>query len=207
MFVYGLYDEFDRIRYVGQTTGQITRRLYGHIHNAKTGRVSHNYNWIRSMLKQGVTPVVKELASTDNKEQLNILETFYILVFRNLGADLTNMSEGGEGGRFSKEVYERMVETRRKNGKSTKGYKLSPETRKSISDRMKGNRLSVEIKQKISIGLLGRKKDLGSVLQSVETKKKLGIYALASKAAWETRHLNNIILNYNDSLNCYQIGC
>ena len=85
------------IRYVGKTVKEnIVTRLGEHIQEAKRGRKNHRLNWIRSILDKGKIPIIEKIDECIWKESQG-LETYYITYYKNLGYDLVNETEGGEG--------------------------------------------------------------------------------------------------------------
>ena len=134
--IYGLYNEYGEIRYVGLTKGTLPNRLIGHLKGAKRfmggSKVTHCFRWIQSMLDKGVIPTIKIIAivPSDGKEA----ERFYIAYFKMLGVNLTNLTEGGDCGfGWTSEMAKKGMETRRKNGTLTTSLsaKKSAETRRS----------------------------------------------------------------------------
>jgi hypothetical protein len=115
--IYGLFDEHDNIRYVGKTTHSLNDRLRGHISYAPN-LINYKDKWISSMLARHLTPTIKELAYVEGDGNLH--ETFYILLFHSLGANLTNLTDGGDGG-LSPEAAKKIVNIRRVNGTYTSG--------------------------------------------------------------------------------------
>lgn len=100
--VYGLFDprkplELENVRYIGQTTQPITKRLKQEIYDAKRGIKRHSYNWIRSLLNDGVEPIVRVLVECERGDHLDNAERFWIAYGRFNGWDLTNEADGGEG--------------------------------------------------------------------------------------------------------------
>lgn len=87
----------DNVRYVGKTVQKLEQRLKEHIRVAKSGKVkNHRTNWINSILKSGLIPIIKEIdRCTWNKS--SELEQYYIKHYKDLGYDLVNETFGGEG--------------------------------------------------------------------------------------------------------------
>jgi len=148
------------VRYVGKTIWTLEERLVGHLREARKGAKTHKSCWIRQMLNQGQIPTITILEFADgngNKEEIT-----WIKYFRDHEVDLTNGTDGGDGGSPTSE-------TRKKISLTSKGHPgviHSLKTRREISTKLKGRHLSEETKRKISIAQKGH-----SV--SVETKKKL----------------------------------
>ena len=93
--VYGLASSEDgQIRYIGQTTGPLRRRLLRHISHAKRPS-SKTYRdcWIRKVLRAAdlIAVVLLDSAVWNDTERRLIAE------YRRNGARLVNATEGGEG--------------------------------------------------------------------------------------------------------------
>ena len=87
----------NNIRYIGKTVQKLEQRLKEHIRVAKSGKVkNHRTNWINSVLRSGLTVVIKEIDHCSwNKS--SELEQHYIKYYKELGCDLVNETFGGEG--------------------------------------------------------------------------------------------------------------
>src|SRR5271166_5229392 len=81
------------IRYVGQTSVGLARRLYIHQHKRSNTHVSA---WIHSLNRP---PLIEEIDSGDETEWPQ-LERYWIWWYRANGYNLTNHADGGEGGTF-----------------------------------------------------------------------------------------------------------
>lgn len=95
MKIYGLYSTRNyKIRYVGKTKEKIEKRLKQHIRGAiKENQQTYKDKWIRKEISEGYSILIKEI-ETVSKELSNEKEKFWIRQFDNL----TNMTEGGDGG-------------------------------------------------------------------------------------------------------------
>ena len=136
--IYGLTDpRTEELRYVGMSKNGLKR--------AKTKHDARCRNWEIQLERLGLRPdafIIEDLPSSTHGE-LCEQETFWIGYFRMIGANLTNMTNGGDG---------------------VKGSPLSKEHKQKISiaikGRMspnKGNVYSEEICQKMSASHLGKK--------------------------------------------------
>lgn len=87
------------IRYVGFTSRKYLQERYRvHIHSATHNReTTYSSNWIKSLLKQGLKPVIKLLDETENEKEWQLLEQYWICQMRTWGFKLTNLTQGGEG--------------------------------------------------------------------------------------------------------------
>lgn len=102
-------------------------------------------SWVKSLVAQGLKYEVVVLETFITGDTLYEAEQFWISYFRFVGANLTNLADGGPG---------------------SFGSKWSTEARKRLSDRLKGRVVTPEQRARISKTLTGRK-------ASEETKKKL----------------------------------
>lgn len=82
------------VRYVGKTTKRLKDRLRAHRCNKK-GHVS---NWVKSVLKLGLQPIITEIWQCYESEDWQSIEKLLISEFRHFGYNLCNICEGGEGG-------------------------------------------------------------------------------------------------------------
>jgi group I intron endonuclease len=93
--IYKLIDPLtNKIRYVGRTSQNLDNRLKKHL-NAKDK--SHRTNWIKNLLLKNLVPKIELICETDKFETCTELEFFYIKKYKELGFDLVNMTNGGEG--------------------------------------------------------------------------------------------------------------
>lgn len=94
VFIYALNDPTTgRCRYVGKSVAP-KDRLRGHIRRLGEGR-SHKNNWVKKLRARGLKPVLEILDEVPQTEW-QFWEREYIRVFRAIGIDLLNVSDGGE---------------------------------------------------------------------------------------------------------------
>lgn len=94
MKVYVLKDPTtNEIRYVGVTSQSLNQRLSQHINAAKNHQ-RHVCNWIKSLLDQGLRPIIEQIDDVEDWEEK---ERYYIKYYRDQGCNLTNTQEGGSG--------------------------------------------------------------------------------------------------------------
>ena len=131
MIIYGLIDPSTGfLRYVGKTANPLVR-LRDHCCPPRTDR-SHRANWIRSLRKLGMKPVLEVLEEVST-EQANDVERFWIASLRAAGADLVNCSDGGDGVIWDPGRRDQLAEAARK---FHTGRKRSAETRRKISEAL-----------------------------------------------------------------------
>lgn len=167
--VYGLMRSDEKIiRYIGQTTRQLSQRLAHHLCTAKdSSNQFHKANWIRKALAEGVelqiVPLVKNAKLNETEKQV-------ISEYKKRGFDLVNSNDGGSGAAgwsLSPEFKERRKEIMQGNTIRL-GKTVGQQGRKNISEGHKklfksrshwncGKELPTETREKISKSLTGRK--------------------------------------------------
>lgn len=174
-FIYELIDPITNTpRYIGKAKNPQTR-FSGHI-NDKSG--THKVNWIQSLLKQGLKPILNKIDEVPEKE-IDFWEKHYISLYKSWGFNLTNNPKhlGGEGGdlrsgtKNSKEHNEKISFSHSPLGKLINLRKrelvklqntdrlIVPEIRKRAVNTRRGNYknyLSEETKKKIGLGNKGK---------------------------------------------------
>lgn len=123
-YIYTLSDPISKdVRYVGKTVKSLRVRLSGHIYSNKREH-NHRINWINSILDKGLIPVITkidECAWGDSQE----LEKNWIIHFREMGCNLVNSTDGGEGAlglKRSKEACLKSSRSIRNNSKIVYQY-------------------------------------------------------------------------------------
>lgn len=102
-FIYGLVDPLDpgNVRYVGMAPSKESRP-FRHAQVALSTTVSsYLYNWIRKLDREGRNyhvVLLEELPVGTSRRFLGFVEKCYIKSLREIGHQLTNVSEGGWGG-------------------------------------------------------------------------------------------------------------
>lgn len=100
-FIYALVDpaELDHIRYVGMAMRDA--RPFDHVREARKGKASYCYNWIRSLLTDQIEPiifVIERCADDATRSFVGERERHHIDRLRKEGHQLTNTADGGYGG-------------------------------------------------------------------------------------------------------------
>lgn len=84
------------VRYVGWTNKKPERRLQGHISDAKRKSTSHVRRWLLSVVNKGLMPIV-EVVESGIGDGYDNCERKWIKLYRDSGASLTNITDGGAG--------------------------------------------------------------------------------------------------------------
>lgn len=99
-FIYGLRCPITgEIRYVGKCDDP-KARLPGHL---KDSSKNHRTNWLVSLKTQGLIPILEVIAKVPESEW-EFWERSYIRLYRCLGFDLVNGTDGGEGVTMTPEI-------------------------------------------------------------------------------------------------------
>lgn len=127
--IYSLSNPADGIvRYVGRTKGELSTRLTQHCSEARTLRRKNKRTcWIKSILKTGKRPEIKEV-DTVHENEASFFEKHFIKLFKSFGAILVNDTEGGEG---------------------VKGRKMTAENRENISKALMCRVFSAEHRKRL----------------------------------------------------------
>lgn len=142
-YIYGLIDPRDhQLRYVGKTVLQPARRLATHKWQSRRAKHKrHVLAWISALATEGLTPELVEIEVVSPFGDWEEAERFWIAYFRFVGADLCNLTVGGEGAPGAKVSEERRALLRARCGPLAPafGKKMSPATREAL--RLGGERL------------------------------------------------------------------
>lgn len=128
---------------MGKTSRSLKVRFNEHIAQARRYRKTYCANWILSLEAQGLVPEMR-LESTWPVEELSKAEVAAIASYREAGARLTNLTDGGEG----VVGHKKTAEHRRKIGEAHKGKVVSAEARAKISAARTGTKASEETRAK-----------------------------------------------------------
>lgn len=161
------------IRYVGKTKS-IKQRLKSHIDYSKNKKRKPRYvsDWILSLLKNNLKPIITIIEITDNKNWVN-REIYWISHFRNLKFNLCNLTDGGE---------------------SNNGYVYSDELKEIRRKARLGYKTPIEVKIKISKSL---SKKVICVTDNIEFNsiKEAVEYSGVSKTTFHRKLHNNELID------------
>lgn len=187
--IYGLLDQNNKIKYIGNTKRSLKTRLYAHIFNAKYDSDKSKRNqWIRSCLSNGYIPKIILIEETEDDGYDK--EEYYIKYYKSLGYDLVNSTDGGKGIKGYKLPYPMPIDQRKAIGFNRIGTKRPEHVIESIRLAQIGKKHSValRIKKVKSIGKLPIICNENGIiyLTAREAGIKLGIHPDTV-----TYHLNN----------------
>jgi hypothetical protein len=148
-------DPIKRVRYVGQTTGTLKRRLTAHRRDTKTGR-SRRAKWMRSVVEGGGEVAIEAVRTDATWNETEIKEIARCL---SLGYSLTNGTDGGDGRLGCAPTKEHREKLRLTNigNKYTLGYSHTSEARQKIGLASLGHIVTAETRKKIGQASLGRR--------------------------------------------------
>lgn len=177
--IYKLVDPRDsRVRYVGQTSVSLKRRLIRHVTDAKHCD-TYKDRWLKQLLALNLRPNIILIEEVDNSiwEER---ERFWIASYRQLGCKLTNTADGGEMGipkdaiiRGNKKRWEN--ESYRQAHSGTNHHMANPKLRQQISQKLVGRSVPKDIRVKISETMTGRHQSLQhttKISEALTGKKK-----------------------------------
>lgn len=137
-YIYGLRDpRTKKIRYIGKADNP-KNRLQNHLCPSNLVRKKHTSQWLALLKRLGLKPILVILQELDNDEDWEAAERRWIKNFKDAGCDLTNITEGGEGGAtygrlgkpWTEEHRKRYTESRKGVPISADAKTHSPENRK-----------------------------------------------------------------------------
>lgn len=158
-FIYALLEPTTgAIRYLGKSVNP-QERFYHHLAPVVPPK-THKECWISGLRKNNLRPLLEVLDEVPTLEA-GFWEQEYIRVFRMIGVDLTNLSDGGEG----QTGYTHTEETKRKISASSTG-KIRSEATRAL--------MSAASKLKDTSHLIGNTHMLGHK-HSEETRKQMSL--------------------------------
>ena len=161
------------VRYVGRSRkNNPNARFVDHLYKASHGSNLHVHNWMRKVASTGKDKVIVTCVEVaESYEESGQIEKHYIKYFRDLGHDLTNLTDGGEG-----RLGAALTEAQKKRVSEVHlGRKRSEETRKRISVSNKGKSRGKNVpkseEHRKNIGEANKGKLLGIPLTEEHRKK------------------------------------
>jgi transposase-like protein len=144
--IYGLADpRSGEIRYIGKSCSGLQRPKQ-HTRARGLALKTHNARWVKSLVEQGLEPVIEILDWRQDDSELGALEMQHIKQFRESGAKLTNITDGGDGGLAG---VKHSLETKRKMSTSRGG--ADSELEKKVCDMYLGGASTAKIHKEIGV--------------------------------------------------------
>jgi len=140
IYIYTIKDPRDyQIKYIGKTI-DINRRFKEHLQDSYLKANTYKNNWIKKLLSENLQPIfeVVEECCEDIWEER---ERFWISYYKEIGFNLTNMCDGGEGGHGAvrTEKFKLNLKKKRVGEKNPYyGKKHSKEIIEKISEHSRG---------------------------------------------------------------------
>ena len=94
------------IKYIGKAEN-VLYRYKKHIEESLRGKITKKCHWIKSLLNNGLKPVLNIEDYVDNNDW-KFWEMYYISLYKYYGFDLKNSTNGGDGGMMSNDVIEKI---------------------------------------------------------------------------------------------------
>jgi len=162
-----------KIRYVGQTSLTLDRRLYYHMY--RSNEKSYKNSWIKSLVAINEAPLIECIETLDNLEECNNREIYWIDILKRNGIKLTNLVGGGN---------------------VTSGYKFTEEQKLKMRGRIpwnKGKDMNKTTKNKISNTLIKYFKNNGpNIVSHSDATKKLISETNSDKVEQYDKNMNII---------------
>lgn len=135
-YIYALSEpETGAIRYVGKTSRSPAKRLAQHICRTSLTPKRHSCRWIAGLVNRGLKPAMEVLEIVPDDGDWQAAERRWISYYRESGASLVNLTDGGEG---------------------VGGYVWPSGRREEMRQRFKGRQFDDEWRAKISAAKKGR---------------------------------------------------
>lgn len=142
--IYGLIDpRTNELKYIGKSTSGLERPKAHNKANLLRKYKSKKNSWILSLKSTGLKPIIEVIEEFDSESPLNDAERFWIASIKATGADLLNMTDGGDGLShgfvMSAETKQKMSIAQKKRGTNGLiGYKQTESHKRAISAKLIG---------------------------------------------------------------------
>lgn len=166
MIIYKVENKVNGKIYIGKTINSLEKRKWRHLNDSKKEKYNSIY-FYRALKKYGEENFEWSiLSTTDSENKLNVMEKFYIAVYRKMN-QLYNMTNGGEG----MSGYIMPQKTKEKISLSNMNHVVSDYTKNRIKEKRKLQICTEETKNKMSKNRKGRKHNKESKLKMSKIKK------------------------------------
>lgn len=207
--IYVLLDPITELpRYVGKSDNP-QKRFGSHLLEKGFTR---KIRWIKKLQKIGLQPTLVVLEYVD-EDKWEIAERRWIRLFKMVGVDLTNLTDGGDGLKNpSEETRKKIGDARKRDWENNREEKLKiargSTRREKISNALrgkkksaahvaklpqnqKGRKCSLEHRRKISEGMLGKKRPNSKVSPENREKMTAGLQKKLASMSPEERRVRN----------------
>lgn len=134
--LYSIYNNESGSMYFGMTSRSISQRWSGHKHAAKSGKKSKLYDAMRSYGLDAFS--IAAIAYYDTKEDCCRAEIDAIKLHRDVGENLYNLADGGEGGyvvpEHLRDEWKAKLSKARQGRKPALGMKHTEENKKFFAE-------------------------------------------------------------------------
>lgn len=170
--VYVLVDpRDDAVRYVGVTTKTLHRRCVEHCAAARRGDRGYAYAWLRQVLEAGLRPRIECVETVAPGGDWPEAERRWIRLYRERGARLANLTDGGDGvpgRRNTPEQLARLIA-------SLKGRKCSEQARSNMKAAAKRRPIPAGFLANIGKTFKGKRHTDAARAAMSRTKKNRGL--------------------------------
>lgn len=159
MIIYKITNKINGKVYIGQTIHSLEARWKRHLKCAKDGVDTHLYQAIRKYGEDNFVPEI--ICEAKTKNELNILETYYIQEYDSIHLGYNMVDGGNNNVMFIPDVRQHHVDVVRSEENRTK---ISKSMKKKIAD---GDFFKPEHRQKLSVKAKGNKNGKGNPSHSI----------------------------------------
>lgn len=175
-FIYELIDpKTGETRYIGKANNPKDRLKEGHLGVLELKSRTYKSNWIKSLLKEGLKPILNIIDEVP-LEEWQFWERHYISLYRSWNIKLTNCTDGGDGigVSWNKGLTRELDERVERVAKLKEGKQLSIETKLKKSKSLKGRKISEDVKGKMSESQKFRERSPDIAYKVWETRRRNG---------------------------------
>lgn len=145
IFIYSLSDPTTKeVRYIGKTNN-VKRRYNEHLIGKKIPLNNHKDNWIRTLTSKNLKPILNVIEEVTN-EDWGEREIYWISQYDNL----VNSTMGGEDGRMTDDVKEKLRILNTGTNNPMWGKKWTEEQRRKLSEQRRNTPKTDSFKIKVS---------------------------------------------------------